>query len=226
MKQIKACIFDLDGVIVDTAKYHFKEWRRLANELVFDFTEEENEQLKGVSRVESLNLILKWGKKEENDEEVKTAMADKKNAWYLEYIERMTSDEILPGAEAFLRDAKSKNIKIVLGSASKNSRLILERIGIIHLFDAIMDGNSTTKSKPNPEVFLMGAQAVGLDPKECIVFEDAEKGIEAALAGGFYTVGVGNADVLDEAHIVIPGFEYIEYSEVLEALTSTISTSK
>ncbi len=226
MKQIKACIFDLDGVIVDTAKYHFKAWRRLANELGFDFTEEENEQLKGVSRVESLNLILKWGKKEENDEEVKTAMADKKNAWYLEYIERMTSDEILPGAEAFLRDAKSKNIKIVLGSASKNSRLILERIGIIHLFDAIMDGNSTTKSKPNPEVFLMGAQAVGLDPKECIVFEDAEKGIEAALAGGFYTVGVGNADVLDEAHIVIPGFEYIEYSEVLEALTSTISTSK
>ena len=226
MKQIKACIFDLDGVIVDTAKYHFKAWRRLANELGFDFTEEENEQLKGVSRVESLNLILKWGKKEENDEEVKVAMADKKNAWYLEYIERMTADEILPGAEAFIRDAKSKNIKIVLGSASKNSRTILERIGIIHLFDAIMDGNSTTKSKPDPEVFLMGAQAVGLEPKECIVFEDAEKGIEAALAGGFYTVGVGNADVLDEAHIVIPGFEYIEYSEVLEALTSTISTSK
>jgi beta-phosphoglucomutase len=226
MKQIKACIFDLDGVIVDTAKYHFKAWRRLANELGFDFTEEENEQLKGVSRVESLNLILKWGKKEENDEEVKLAMADKKNAWYLEFIERMTADEILPGAEAFIRDAKSKNIKIVLGSASKNSRLILERIGIIHLFDAIMDGNSTTKSKPDPEVFLMGAQAVGLEPKECIVFEDAEKGIEAALTGGFYTVGVGNADVLDEAHIVIPGFEYIEYSEVLEALTSTISTSK
>jgi beta-phosphoglucomutase len=226
MKQIKACIFDLDGVIVDTAKYHFKAWRRLANELGFDFTEEENEQLKGVSRVESLNLILKWGKKEENDEEVKLAMADKKNAWYLEYIERMTADEILPGAEAFIRDAKSKNIKIVLGSASKNSRLILERIGIIHLFDAIMDGNSTTKSKPDPEVFLMGAQAVGLEPKECIVFEDAEKGIEAALTGGFYTVGVGNADVLDEAHIVIPGFEYIEYSEVLEALISTISTSK
>jgi beta-phosphoglucomutase len=226
MKQIKACIFDLDGVIVDTAKYHFKAWRRLANELGFDFTEEENEQLKGVSRVESLNLILKWGRKEENDEEVKTMMADKKNAWYLEYIERMTADEILPGAETFVREAKSKGIKIVLGSASKNSKLILERIGMIHLFDAIIDGNSTTKSKPDPEVFLMGAQAVGLDPKECIVFEDAEKGIDAALAGGFYTVGVGNADVLDEAHIVIPGFEYIEYSEVLEALTSTISTSK
>jgi beta-phosphoglucomutase len=226
MKQIKACIFDLDGVIVDTAKYHFKAWRRLANELGFDFTEEENEQLKGVSRVESLNLILKWGRKEENDEEVKTMMADKKNAWYLEYIERMTSDEILPGAEAFIRDAKSKGVKIVLGSASKNSRLILERIGVIHLFDAIMDGNSTSKSKPDPEVFLMGAQAVGLEPKECIVFEDAEKGIEAALNGGFYTVGVGNADVLDDAHIVIPGFEYIEYSEVIEALTSTVGASK
>jgi beta-phosphoglucomutase len=226
MKQIKACIFDLDGVIVDTAKYHFKAWRRLANELGFDFTEEENEQLKGVSRVESLNLILKWGRKEENDEEVKAALADKKNAWYLEYIERMTADEILPGAEVFIRDAKSKGIKIVLGSASKNSRIILERIGIANLFDAVMDGNSTTKSKPNPEVFLLGAQAVGLEPAECIVFEDAEKGIEAALAGGFYAVGVGNADVLDEAHIVIPGFEYIEYSEVIEALASTIGTSK
>jgi beta-phosphoglucomutase len=226
MKQIKACIFDLDGVIVDTAKYHFRAWRRLANELGFDFTEEENEQLKGVSRVESLNLILKWGKKEENDEEVKTIMADKKNAWYLEYIERMNSDEILPGAEAFLRDAKSKGIKIVLGSASKNSRLILERIGLLHLFDAIVDGNSTTKSKPDPEVFILGAQAVGLEPKECIVFEDAEKGIEAALNGGFYTVGVGNPDILDDSHIVIPGFEYIEYAEVIEALTSTVGASK
>lgn len=226
MNKIKACIFDLDGVIVDTAKYHFKAWRRLANELGFDFTEEENEQLKGVSRVESLNLILKWGRKQENDEEVKTAMADKKNAWYLEYIERMTSDEILPGAETFLREVKSKGIKVVLGSASKNSKLILERIGIIGLFDVIVDGNSTTKSKPDPEVFLMGAEAVGASPKECIVFEDAEKGIEAALNGGFYTVGVGSPDVLDEAHIVIPSFEYIEYGEVLEALTSSAGAAK
>ena len=226
MNKIKACIFDLDGVIVDTAKYHFKAWRRLANELGFDFTEEENEQLKGVSRVESLNLILKWGRKSENDEEVKTAMADKKNAWYLEYIERMTSDEILPGAETFLREVKSKGIKVVLGSASKNSKLILERIGIIGLFDVIVDGNSTTKSKPDPEVFLMGAEAVGASPKECIVFEDAEKGIEAALNGGFYTVGVGSPDVLDEAHIVIPSFEYIEYGEVLEALTSSAGAAK
>ena len=185
MNKIKACIFDLDGVICDTAKYHFKAWRKLANELGFDFTEEENEKLKGVSRVESLNLILSWGGFEENDEEVKTAMADKKNAWYLDFITHMSPDETLPGVKNFLDDLKKRKIKIVLGSASKNSVTILERIGLMHYFDAIIDGNKTTRSKPDPEVFLLGAQAIGAEPKECIVFEDAEKGVEAALDGGF-----------------------------------------
>ena len=226
MNKIKACIFDLDGVICDTAKYHFKAWRKLANELGFDFTEEENEKLKGVSRVESLNLILSWGGFEEHDEEVKTAMADKKNAWYLDFITHMSPDETLPGVKNFLDDLKKRKIKIVLGSASKNSVTILERIGLMHYFDAIIDGNKTTRSKPDPEVFLLGAQAIGAEPKECIVFEDAEKGVEAALDGGFYTVGVGSHDVLDEAHIVIPGFEYIDYSEVLEALSASVSSLK
>ena len=222
MNKIETCIFDLDGVICDTAKYHFKAWRRLANELGFDFTEEDNEKLKGVSRVESLNLILKWGNIVENDEEVKAAYADKKNEWYLEFILRMTPDEILPGIKNLLDELKSKQVKIVLGSASKNSRVILDRIGLTPYFDAIIDGNSTTKSKPDPEVFLLGAAAVGSLPKNCIVFEDAEKGVEAALEGGFYTVGVGHPDVLDDAHIVIPGFEYIEFSEILDALKSSV----
>ena len=222
MNKIETCIFDLDGVICDTAKYHFKAWRRLANELGFDFTEEDNEKLKGVSRVESLNLILKWGNIIENDEEVKAAYADKKNEWYLEFILRMTPDEILPGIKNLLDELKSKQVKIVLGSASKNSRVILDRIGLTPYFDAIIDGNSTTKSKPDPEVFLLGAAAVGSLPKNCIVFEDAEKGVEAALEGGFYTVGVGHPDVLDDAHIVIPGFEYIEFSEILDALKSSV----
>lgn len=222
MNKIETCIFDLDGVICDTAKYHFKAWRRLANELGFDFTEEDNEKLKGVSRVESLNLILKWGNIVENDEEVKAAYADKKNEWYLEFILRMTPDEILPGIKNLLDELKSKQVKIVLGSASKNSRVILDRIGLTPYFDAIIDGNSTTKSKPDPEVFLLGATAVGSLPKNCIVFEDAEKGVEAALEGGFYTVGVGHPDVLDDAHIVIPGFEYIEFSEILDALKSSV----
>lgn len=222
MNKIETCIFDLDGVICDTAKYHFRAWRRLANELGFDFTEEDNEKLKGVSRVESLNLILKWGNIIENDEEVKAAYADKKNEWYLEFILRMTPDEILPGIKNLLEELKSKQVKIVLGSASKNSRVILDRIGLTSYFDAIIDGNSTTKSKPDPEVFLLGAAAVGSLPKNCIVFEDAEKGVEAALEGGFYTVGVGHPDVLDDAHIVIPGFEYIEFSEILDALKSSV----
>ena len=222
MNTIETCIFDLDGVICDTAKYHFRAWRRLANELGFDFTEEDNEKLKGVSRVESLNLILKWGGVVENDEEVKAIYAEKKNNWYLEYILRMTPEEILPGVKNFLDELKSKKVKIVLGSASKNSRTILDRIALTAYFDAIVDGNSTTKSKPDPEVFLIGAAAVGSKPNHCIVFEDAEKGVEAALAGGFYTVGVGHPDVLDEAHIVIPSFEYIEYLEVLDALNSSV----
>ncbi len=226
MNKIKACIFDLDGVICDTAKYHFKAWRKLANELGFDFTEEDNEKLKGVSRVESLNLILSWGGFEENDDEVKAAMADKKNGWYLEFITHMTPDETLPGVKNFFDDLKKRGIKIVLGSASKNSMMILERIELVHYFDAIIDGNKTARSKPDPEVFLLGAQAVGAKPNECIVFEDALKGVEAALDGGFYTVGVGNSDVLDEAHIVIPGFEYIDYGEVLEALSASVGSLK
>lgn len=225
MNKIKACIFDLDGVICDTAKYHYKAWKKLANELGFDFTEDDNEKLKGVSRVESLNLILSWGGIEATDEE-KLAMADKKNAWYVEYMERMTPDEILPGVRNFLDGLKKKNVKIALGSASKNSMMILEKLNLVPYFDAIIDGTKTTKSKPDPEVFLMGAEAMGLTPKDCIVFEDAEKGVEAALVGGFYTVGVGNHDILDEAHIVIPGFEYIDFEEVMDALTSSVASAK
>jgi beta-phosphoglucomutase len=224
MNKIETCIFDLDGVICDTAKYHFKAWRQLANELGFDFTEEDNEKLKGVSRVESLNLILKWGNIVENDEEVKAAYAEKKNNWYLEYILRMTPEEILPGVKNFLNELKSKGVKIVLGSASKNSRLILDKIALTSYFDAIIDGNSTTKSKPDPEVFLLGAAAVGSKPNKCIVFEDAEKGVEAALEGGFYAVGVGHPDVLDEAHIVIPSFEYIDFVDILDALGASVGT--
>jgi beta-phosphoglucomutase len=226
MNKIKACIFDLDGVICDTAKFHFRAWRRLANELGFDFTEEDNEKLKGVSRTESLKLILKWGNVVENDDEMLEAMAEKKNSWYLEFISHMTPHEILPGVQVFLDDLKKKKIKIALGSASKNAIVILERLNLVPYFDVIIDGNKTTKSKPDPEVFLMGAEALGLKPKDCIVFEDAEKGIDAALAGKFYTVGVGNHDVLDEAHIVIPSFEYIDIDEICDALGSAVGNLK
>ncbi len=223
MKNIKAYIFDLDGVIVDTAKYHYKAWKRLANELGFDITEEENEQLKGVSRTRSLELILNWGGVEKSEEE-RELLAAKKNEWYLEFILRMNPDEVLPGVITFLDEVKAKNIKIALGSASKNAKTILERVNLLHYFDIIIDGNDTTKSKPDPEVFLLGAQQLDIKPKEAIVFEDAEKGLTAALDGGFYTVGVGDNPSLDNAHIIIPSFEYIEFQEIMEALNATLSS--
>ena len=207
MLNIQACIFDLDGVICDTAKYHFLAWRRLANSLGFDFTEAENEKLKGVSRTESLNLILEWGGANITDEAEKNRLAELKNTWYLEYITLMTPDEALPNVGAFLDDLREKGIKVALGSASKNAGMILDRLQMTDKFDVIVDGNSTSRSKPDPEVFLLGAEACGVKPENAIVFEDAEKGIEAALRGGFHAVGIGSADVLTEAHLVIPDFE-------------------
>jgi beta-phosphoglucomutase len=222
MNSIKACIFDLDGVICDTAKYHFKAWRRLANELGIDFTEEENEKLKGVSRIESLNLILRWGGKESHDDEEKNILANQKNEWYLEFVQKMTPEDALPGVKRFLDGLKAKGVKIGLGSASKNAVPILDLLNLTAYFDVIIDGTKTTLSKPDPQVFLMGAEALGLSPKECIVFEDAEKGVEAALRGDFYTVGVGKSDILDAAHIVIPNFEYIDFEEICEALSASV----
>ncbi|NBA77343.1 beta-phosphoglucomutase [Emticicia sp. ODNR4P] len=206
MTTVKACLFDLDGVIVDTAVYHFQAWRRLANELGFDFTEHQNEQLKGISRMESLELILNWGGVTLTAEE-KEAWATKKNQWYLDLVMQMTPKEVLPGVPEFLTSLRANGIKIALGSASKNSKLILERIQMLDYFDAIIDGNNITKGKPDPQVFLMGAEATGAQPSECVVFEDAVAGVQAAKAGGMKAVGIGSADILTEADIVISTFE-------------------
>ncbi|MBI5916005.1 MAG: beta-phosphoglucomutase [Bacteroidetes bacterium] len=214
---IKACIFDLDGVIVDTARYHFIAWRRLANELGFDFTEKENEQIKGVSRTESLNLILRWGGVEKTEAE-KTELAARKNDWYVDLVCNMTPSEILEGVVAFLDGLRAKGIKIALGSASKNSMTILRQVGLVEYFDVVIDGTKTTRSKPDPEVFLLGAQALGLPPSDCIVFEDAEKGIEAALTGGFHAVGIGEPEALPAAKFVIPGFAGITFEEIVARL--------
>ncbi len=219
MPSIRACIFDLDGVIVDTAKYHFIAWRRLANELGFDFNEEDNEKLKGVSRVDSLNLILKWGGVQLTDVE-KTEWAAKKNEWYLEYVKQMPASEILEGVLPFLEDLQANNIKIVLGSASKNATTILKQIGIIDMFDAIIDGTKTTKGKPDPQVFQLGAKAVNVSPNECIVFEDAEKGVQAANAGGFHSIGVGSPEVLSHADYVISGFENLTPADIFQKIAT------
>lgn len=215
------CIFDLDGVIVDTARYHFLAWRRLANSLGFDFTEADNEKLKGVSRVESLNLILTWGGLTKTEIE-KAALMDKKNRWYLEYIDLMTEEEILDGVLPFFYELQDLRIPIALGSASKNAERILHRIGMQHFFDVIIDGNKCTRSKPDPEVFLMAAAGLKLSPEQCMVFEDADKGIEAANRGGFITVGVGHDEQLKDARLVIPGFKQLTFSELCRRLGLTI----
>lgn len=205
MRKFDGLLFDLDGVLVDTAKYHFLAWKRMADSLEVDFDEERNEKLKGVSRVESLRRILEWGGLSLTNDEFQDAM-DRKNRWYLEFVEKMTPDELLPGALRLLTEAKKAGYNIALGSASKNSMLILNRTGITPFFDAIIDGNRTSRSKPDPEVFVLGAYDLNLSPTKCVVFEDAEAGIEAAKAAGMYAVGIGKPEVLDKADLVIPGF--------------------
>ena len=215
MGKISACIFDLDGVVVDTAKYHYIAWKSLANGLGFDFTEEDNERLKGVSRMRSLEILMEIGDVE-LDEETQLKLAAKKNEEYLEYILKMTPDEILPGVKSFFENLKAKGIKIALGSASKNAMFILEQLKLTSYFDAIVDGTHVSKAKPDPEVFLKGAELLGFEPANCIVFEDAEAGVEAAINGGMRCVGIGSPDILNKANFVVPGFEDFSF-ETLES---------
>lgn len=192
---IKGFLFDLDGVIVDTAVFHFQAWRKLAQKLGGDFTEEQNEQLKGVSRVDSLKKIIEWTGATVSDEEFQTLMVEK-NEWYLELVQGLGPQDALPGALNFLQSAYDQGIKIALGSASKNAPMILEKLGITPLFTAIIDGNNVVNGKPHPEVFLKGAEALGLVPSECVVFEDSIAGVQAAKTGGMSSVGIGDAETL------------------------------
>ena len=214
---IKACIFDLDGVIVDTAKYHYLAWKRLANEMGFDFTEEDNEQLKGVSRVRSLEILLELGGVQKTAEE-QEILATKKNDWYVEDIIKLAPEEILPGVSDFLDELKEKGIKIALGSASKNAKLILDGLNLTSYFDAIIDGTHVSKAKPDPEVFLKGAKSLGLKPEECVVFEDAQAGVEAAKNGSMPCIGIGTEDNLKGADFVMPGFEGVTFDSLVNKL--------
>jgi len=207
-----ACIFDLDGVLVDTAVYHYQAWKKLANSLGFDFTHAQNEQLKGVNRMSSLDKILNWGNITKTDDE-KQDLAALKNTWYVEMISKMSATEVLPGSVELLEELHNSGIKIALGSASKNSGLILERTNLSHFFDAIVDGNSVTTSKPDPEVFVKGGEMLNTPAAQCIVFEDAAAGVEAAIAAHMAVVGVGlpenlpGADfwVKDLSEVTVPG---------------------
>ncbi len=210
-------MFDLDGVIVDTAVFHFRAWKKLSNVLGFDIDEEFNETLKGISRMDSLNEILKKGNLEVSLEE-KLKYAEIKNSWYLELVNQMTEKDILPGVKEFLEGSRNAGIKIALGSASKNATLILGKTGIVSFFDAIIDGNLVSKSKPDPEVFLKGADALQVKANNCIVFEDAFAGVQAAKAAHMKAVGIGDSQVLTNADFVIKGLFEMGPIEILKKL--------
>ncbi len=209
MNNKKAFIFDLDGVIVDTAKYHYLAWQKIANELKIDFTHEHNELLKGVSRVRSLDIILELGKVTASQED-KDRWLFQKNEDYLSYLVDMDESEILPGVLPILQFLKDNNQPIALGSASKNARPILEKTGLLSYFDAVVDGNDVTNAKPDPEVFLMAAKLLNITPENAIVFEDSVAGIQAANIGNMISIGIGEASTLHEAKYIFKDFTAIE----------------
>ena len=213
MNNIKAIIFDLDGVLVDTAKYHYLAWKKLAEELNIEFSVEDNERLKGVSRMQSLEIILEIGNTS-LDHDTKIELAEKKNLWYVEYISKLTPVDILPGVIGFIESTKAKGIKIALGSASKNSMLILDKLNLTNYFDAIIDGTKVSKAKPDPEVFLKGAEELKVLPSQCIVFEDAEAGVEAAINAGMNCIGIGSKNILKKAHLVLSGFSDMTFDKL------------
>jgi len=199
---IKACIFDLDGVIVDTAKYHFLAWQRLAKELGISFSVEENERLKGVSRMRSLEIILEIGGLS-IDNSKKEELAARKNEWFVDYVNAMKPEEIFPGVKDLLKKMRAQGLKIALASSSKNAPAVIRLLKIEQDFDAVVDGTMTKNSKPDPEIFLLAASLLKMKPADCVVFEDAEAGIEAALNAGMKCVGIGSPRQLGRANLVI-----------------------
>jgi len=213
----KAFIFDLDGVIVDTAKFHFLAWKKLADSLNINFTHEINEQLKGVSRVRSLEIILSQGNVQASQED-KNNWLVQKNEDYLAFVHQMDKSEILPRVEEVLQFLKTNHQYVVLGSASKNARLILEKVNILHYFDVLVDGNDVTNAKPDPEVFLQGANQVQVAYKDAIVFEDSVAGIQAANVAGMTSVGIGEKEVLHESDFCFRDFTEMSNDFIMQLI--------
>ncbi|TAI48254.1 beta-phosphoglucomutase [Flagellimonas allohymeniacidonis] len=197
---IKGFIFDLDGVITDTAEQHFLAWKKLSDEMGWEFDREVNENLRGISRMDSLRFILDHNEISLDDETL-VELATKKNVVYQDLLNDITPEDFLPGAKEILTHLRTEGFHVALGSSSKNAQKVLEQLSATGYFDVVGDGHSVTKSKPNPAIFLFGAEKLGLQPEECIVFEDAEKGIDAAKNGGFYSVGIGPYERVGHAHL-------------------------
>lgn len=209
---MKGVIFDLDGVITDTAKFHFEAWKRLAQEkFSLDLPAEFETQLKGVSRTESLRRILKFGQITLSQEELEE-YATQKNAYYLSSIEKLTSADILPGIKELLVELKEHNIKIALGSASNNAPFILEKLGLMSYFATIVDPKKVLHGKPAPDIFLVGAEQLGLSATQCVGIEDSVAGITAIKDAQMLAVGVGNAEELKQADIIVPSTKQLTYA--------------
>jgi beta-phosphoglucomutase len=213
--EIKAFIFDLDGVLTDTAEYHFRGWKRLADEEGIPFTREDNEALRGIPRRDSLLKVLKG---RHYPEEKIQEMMERKNNYYLEFIREITPADLLPGARELLEEIRAAGLQSAIGSASKNAGEVIDRLGIRSLLDAISDGYSVERQKPAPDLFLHAAKQLGLPPDECVVVEDAAAGVEAALAGGFRTIGIGPRERVGQAELVLPSLERQRLKKILKAL--------
>jgi beta-phosphoglucomutase len=215
MGAISAFVFDLDGVITDTAEYHFRSWKRLADEEGISFTHEDNDALRGVSRRESLIRLLKGRVIPEAD--MQTWM-ERKNGYYRQYLTEITPNDLLPGVTAFLNEARERGLKLGLASASKNAKDVLHGLGIMDMLDAIGDGTSVSNPKPAPDLFVWVAGRLNATPMETVIFEDAEAGVDAALVAGMYAVGLGPESRVGKAHLVLPDLNGVRVDAVLGAL--------
>jgi beta-phosphoglucomutase len=213
--ELKAVIFDLDGVLTNTSEYHYRAWKQLADELGVPFDRQRNEPLRGVSRRRSLELLLDG--RTAAEEQMQEWMA-RKNRTYVQLIQRMTPADILPGALPLLQELRHAGVKIGIGSASKNTRTVLDRLHLWEYVDAVSDGTSVQRQKPAPDLFLHCARQLGVEPREAIVVEDAASGVEAALAGGFWAVGLGPEERVGAAHVAFPGLEGVHLSDILAAV--------
>ena len=215
-EKILGVIFDLDGVIVSTDNCHYLAWKKMADEEGIPFDRTINERLRGVSRMESLEIILEKAEKAYTAEE-KTELAARKNAYYVELIGSLTENDILPGALETINMLKARGIQVAIGSSSRNTPIILRQIGLSDAFDAVADGNAIKNSKPDPEVFLLAAKLLNLDPANCLVVEDADAGVQAALAGGMRALGVGSAAVNPKATFTAENLEKADFESILNA---------